>query len=63
VTVQELREALAAMPDHWPVHVEVRADSSGGGADFEYFYTLDCVHDNFPSQGSMAVIRINYEPR
>jgi hypothetical protein len=63
MTVQELREALATMPDHWPVHVEVRADGSGGGADQDYFYTLDVVPDNFPSQGNMAVIRINYEPK
>lgn len=63
MTVQELREALTAMPDHWPVHVEVRADGSGGGADHDYLFTLDAVPDSFPSQGNMAVIRINYDPK
>jgi hypothetical protein len=59
MTVQELREALAAMPGHWPVHVEVRADGSGGGAGTDYLYTLDVQRDNFPTQGNMAVIRID----
>ncbi len=63
MTVEELRERLAAMPGHWPVHVAVRADGSGGGADTDYLYTLDCHSDNFPSQGSMAVITINYDPK
>lgn len=62
MTVQELREALAAMPAHLPVLVEVRADGSGGGADHDYLFTLDCVPDNFPTQGNMAVVRINYDP-
>lgn len=29
MNVAELREALAKMPAHWPVHVAVRADGSG----------------------------------
>ena len=62
MTVQQLREALATMPGHWPVHVEVAADGSGGGADVDYLYTLEAVPSNFRSQGCMAVIRINYDP-
>jgi hypothetical protein len=62
MTVDQLREALAAMPGHWPVHVEVDADGSGGGADKDYLYTLDCERSSFPSQGNMAVITINREP-
>lgn len=60
MNVQELREALADLPAHWPVHVAVRADGSGGGADTDYLYTLDVQRDNFPTQGCMAVIRIDY---
>ena len=63
MTVAELREALAGMPDHWPVHVEVPADGSGGGADWDYLYTLDCQRQNFRTQGCMAVIRINTDPK
>lgn len=62
MNVQQLREALNQMPGHWPVHVEVRADGSGGGADSDYLFTLECVQENFPSQGNIAVVRINYEP-
>lgn len=63
MTVDELRNALAAMPGHVPVHVEVPADGSGGGADTEYFYTLECVLEAFPTQGRMAVVRLNLDPR
>ncbi len=63
MTVAELREILNRMPGHWPVHVEVERDGSGGGADVDYLYTLDCVQENFPSQGNMAVIQINHNPR
>lgn len=64
MNVQQLREALASMPDHWPVHVRVPAwNPSGGGADFDYLYTLECLPDNFPTQGNMAVIHINLDPR
>lgn len=62
MTVDQLREALATMPGHWPVHVAVPADGSGGGADTDYLYTLDVERENFPSQGNMAVITINREP-
>jgi len=63
MTVQQLREALATMPDHWPVHVAVHSHQEhGGGADTDYLYTLDCIPENFPSQGNMAVIRINGSP-
>lgn len=61
MNVQELREALADLPGHWPVHVAVRADGSGGGADTDYLYTLDVVRDNFPTQGNMAVIRLDLD--
>lgn len=63
MTVQELREALEQMPGHWPVHLAVPADGSGGGADEEFLYTLECVPEAFPTQGCMAVIRANCEPR
>jgi hypothetical protein len=63
MTVDQLREALATMPGHVPVHVEVNSDHDhGGGADTDFLYTLDCVLENFPTKGRMAVIRINYEP-
>ena len=67
MTVDQLREALAAMPGHWPVHIEIQTngmgqvDGRGGNSDF--FYTLDCIPSNFPKQGCMAVIRLNHEPR
>lgn len=63
MNVQQLREALEHMPDHWPVHVRMPADGSGGGADFDYLYTLECLPDNFPTQGNMAVISINHDPK
>ena len=51
------------MPGHWPVHLAVRADGSGGGADEDFLYTLECVPESFPSQGCMAVVRVNYDPQ
>lgn len=55
---------LATMPGHLPVHVAVNSDhENGGGADTDYLYTLDCTIESFPTQGRMAVIGINYEPR
>jgi len=63
MNVKQLREALENMPEHWPVHVEVSTDGSGGGADVDYLYVLDCVQENFPSQGNMAVITINRDPK
>ncbi len=51
------------MPGHVPVHVEVPADGSGGGADTEYHFTLECTLEAFPTQGRMAVIRLNPAPR
>ena len=63
MTVDQLREALSKMPGHWPVHVAVNSDHEhGGGSDTDYLYTLDCLRENFPTQGNMAVITINYEP-
>ena len=63
MTVTELRDALSKMPGHLPVHVAVLSDGSGGGVDEDFLYTLECVRENFPSQGSMAVVRLNYDPR
>ncbi len=63
MTVDQLREALAAMPGHIPVHVEVPGDASGGAADTEYHYVLECALESFPTQGRMAVIRLNPEPQ
>ncbi len=63
MTVDELREALAAMPAHYPVHIAARADGSGGGSDEDFLHTLECVPEAFPTYGNMAVIRINYDPR
>lgn len=63
MTVNELREALTNMQGHWPVHVAVRADGSGGGADEDFLYTLECVMENFASQGCMCVVRVNYDPQ
>ena len=60
MTVNELREALEKMPGHWPVHVAVRADGSAGE---DFLYTLECVPESFPSQGCMAVVRVNYDPQ
>ena len=57
MNVQELREALAELPAHWPVHVAVEVGGTLSGTD--YFYTLDVQRDNFPTQGNMAVIRLD----
>jgi hypothetical protein len=63
MTVNDLREALEKMPGHWPVHVAVLVAADGGGAEEDFLFTLECVPENFPSQGCMAVVRVNYEPR
>jgi hypothetical protein len=60
--VADLIEQLQAMPGHLPVHVAFPADGSGGGADTDYYYTLDCELSSFPTQGRMAVITLNMEP-
>lgn len=66
MTVAELREALATMPGHWPVHVEIVCDDfgvvNGKGSTTDWHYTLDCIPSGFPTQGGMAVVRLNYEP-
>ena len=63
MNVKTLRELLARLPDHLPVHVAVNSDHLNGDGDETYYlYTLDCEQENFPSQGNMAVIRINYNP-
>ena len=56
MTVQELREALASMPGHWPVHLAVAADGGGGGADEDYLYTLECVPENAIGNGRAGII-------
>ena len=61
--MQQLREVLASMPGHLPVHVGVRADGSGGGADTDYLFTSDCLVEGFPSQGRIVVIYVNDEPK
>ena len=63
MTVDQLREALATMPGHWPVHLAVAGDGSGGCADEDFLFVLECVPEAFPSQGNMAVIRANNDPR
>lgn len=63
MTVAELIEKLQAMPGYWPVHIERSIDGSGGGADKEYLYVLDCEAGNFPTHGGMAVIIQNESPR
>lgn len=63
MTVSELREALEKMPDHWPVLVALDMDGSGGGADEQFLFTLECVPENFPTQGCMAVVRVDHEPK
>ncbi len=63
MNVKELRESLETMQDHWPVHIAMLADGSGGGADEDYFYTLECAHEGFPTHGNIAVIRVNHEPK
>ncbi len=60
--MQQLREVLADMPGHLPVHLAVPADGSGGGADTDYLFTLECVVENFPKQGRIAVIYPNQHP-
>ncbi len=62
MNVAQMIEALQALPAHWPVHVAMTADGSGGGADTDYLYTLDVEHTNFPTQGNIAVITINRHP-
>ena len=62
MNVRQLKEYLADMPDYFPVYVAVNSDHEhGGGADTDYLRTWDCKSGNFPSQGNMAVIRIDYE--
>lgn len=62
MTVSELREALAKMPGHLPVHLAVRADASGGCSDEDFLFTLECKQEAFPTQGNIAVVRANYQP-
>lgn len=63
MTVAQMIEELSRLPGHWPVHVAMPVDGSGGGADTEYLYTLGVEASSFPTQGNMAVVLINQEPR
>lgn len=56
MTVSDMIEKLQAMPGHWPVHVAIPKDGSGGGADTDFEYTLDVERGNFPTYGNMAVV-------
>ena len=58
MTVAQLIELLQAMPGHLPVHVAVPDDH---GTDI--FYTLDCEMSSFPTQGRIALITLNMEPK
>lgn len=62
MTVAQLIRELNEIPGHLPVHVAVKADGSGGGADTDYLYVLGAELDSFPTHGNMAVIQINYKP-
>ena len=63
MNVGQLKEALAAMPDHVPVHVAVNSDHDhGGAADTDFLYVGDCRLEASPTQGRMAVIHISYQP-
>ena len=62
MTVAKLIEELQAIPSHLPVHVAIKADGSGGGADTDYHYILGAELSSFPKQGLMAVIHLNEEP-
>ena len=64
MNIKELREYISTWPGHWPVVVAVNSDhDNGSGAETDYLCTLDCEPGNFPSQGSMAVIRLAYSSR
>lgn len=69
MNVQEFRDALQTIPGHLPVHVAVPADGSGGGADEDFLFVLECALESLPTNGRfqtggrMVVIRINQEPR
>lgn len=44
MTVQELREALASMPGHWPVHLAVDDEAKiEPGCETEFFWIIDKV--------------------
>ncbi len=62
MTVAQLIRELQEIPGHLPVHVAVRADGSGGGADTDYYFVAGAELDSFPTHGNMAVIQINYHP-
>lgn len=60
ITVADLIEKLQAMPGHWPVHIEMPCNDAAGT---DYFYALDWELQSFPTQGLMAVIVPNMNPR
>lgn len=61
MTVEQLREALAGMPGHLPVHIANPIKGSTS-SEVEYLFTMDCQLEAFPTQGRMVVITINTEP-
>ena len=48
MTVAKLIEELQAIPGHLPVHVAIKADGSGGGAETDYHYILGAELSSFP---------------
>jgi hypothetical protein len=62
MTVSELIEKLTSMPGHIDVFIESPCDGSGGGAETDYLYTLDCELSSFPTRGRIAVILMNKAP-
>lgn len=61
MTVDQLREALASMPGHIPVTLAMRSNAPGSEGE-DFFSTLDCSLEAFPTQGRIAVIRLNHDP-
>ena len=60
ITVADLIEKLSSLPGHIPVHIEMPCADAAGTV---YFYALDCELHSFPTQGLMAVIVPNMNPR
>lgn len=62
MNVRQLIDRIKDLPGHLPVRVAVPADGSGGGADTDYFYTLDVELGSFDAQGRAAVITLYERP-
>lgn len=69
MNVQQLREALQAMPDHLPVMLAVRGgdatrkDLAHWCEGVDFIFSLDCKVEAFPTFGRMAVVYADHEPR